>query len=361
MALLNTEANTVEDLAAQLRAQWSGDWNINGEDQSAVLARMLWDRGVRDASQISTADKAYDYDLRADRGWDVGGDNPLEQRTGKTLNIGGVTLGALGDRGRGDTMGDQYGVLGSDQWGRSELGWNSQGDGAVGFEVVTGEDGRVQIVPSWRGSSDMDDVRGLGMVFGGAALGAYLNGGLGAAESVGAAAAPAAETAATTGATTGATAGTTGGGGLLGGSAGAGGAGLKTTAAMQSAMTPAGLTSASGASLGAAGSVTGGGTGFSLGNLFGGISGKDWLGAVGTAIQYADGRRQQRQTEATRAAERAEDREYNDKIRNENRGWSLEDRDNERAYAAQQLAEKQQRIGTTGGGLLGVSLKRKGT
>lgn len=153
----------------------------------------------------------------------------------------------------------------------------------------------------------------------------------------------------------GGSAGGPGSSGLLGGGEAAGG-GLKTTAAMQSAMTPAGLTNAT-----TMGTVTGGNTGFSLSNILGGMTGKDWLGAVGTAIQYADGRRQQAKAEATRATERAEDRAYNDKIREENRGWSLEDRENERAYAARQLADKQQRIGTTGGGLLGVSLKRKGT
>lgn len=188
-------------LAQQLRAQ-GGNWDLNGQDQADALARMLWGQGVRDLSQMRLTDRAYEQAGHFD---DARNGAP-SQAQGKTLDFGGgLTLGALGDRGAGDDFGamgvlrpqsrdadfDASGNFLGQQTGY-ELGWNSEGDGAVGYEVVSGPDGRAQIVPKWNSSNDKNDIMGMLGVFGGAALGAYMNGGWGAgAEAAAGGAAPA--------------------------------------------------------------------------------------------------------------------------------------------------------------------------
>lgn len=162
-------------LAQQLRAQApASDWDNGGIDRADELAQMLWAKGVRDLSQMRLVDRSY-----ADPNFfRESGDAP-QQLQGQALDFGnGLTLGGLGDQGRGDRYGD-LGVLSINRNGTPELGWSSQGHGAVGYQVQTGPDGRVQIVPAWASSSDMDNIRGLGMVFGGAlagSLGAFGSG-----------------------------------------------------------------------------------------------------------------------------------------------------------------------------------------
>lgn len=351
-------ANDWQALAEQLRAQGGdADWNIGGIDRADELAQMLWGRGVRDLSQMRLADKAYDYDVRQDRGWDFGGDNPIEQRQGQALDFGGgLLLGGLGDQGKGDRMGDQYGVLSADQYGKPELGWSSQGHGAVGYQVRTGADGKPQIVPAWNSSSDADDVRGLGMVFGGALAGSMGAFGAGAEAAGGAGASAAApEAAASTVAGGAGEAGlsSAAGGGLKttsllgsgGGASAIGGSGLTTTGAMSAAMTP---------------TISAGGSTFSLGSLFSGFTGKDWIGVLGAGVQYAEGRRRERAANERSDTQRAQDRQWQLDDRADSRTYNEAQRDEQRAYNERLQRERWQRMGSTGGGLLGVRLKRKG-
>lgn len=249
-------ASPYDALAQALRGQWAGDWNIGGIDRAAELAQMLQGAGVTSLDGLSLVPKTYTWSAT-----DMG-DNDLmrgfsEQRTGNALQIDGKTLGALGDQGRGDYYGNQWGILtdshGSGADGRQELGWSSKGGGAISYEVRPGPDGKLQIQPHWTSSSDAGDIRET-IINGLAAVGSVYGAGMGL-ESLGVGAA-----------------GGAGGGGTAGGlgAAGSGGSGISLSAADIAAGVP-GLTQAEVAA------------------LWPGISGEGLAGVAGTGAAASGG------------------------------------------------------------------------
>lgn len=117
-------------------------------------------------------------------------------------------------------------------------------------------------------------------------------------------------------------------------------------------------------------SVTGGSTAFDLGGLFKGMTGRDWISVLGTGLQYAEGRRTQRNAAARTDAQREQDRQWelDDDARDRER--ELADRADQRAYNQSTLNEQRsydqgllakswERRASTGGGLLGLTMGRK--
>lgn len=181
---------SIIELASALKQRApNADWMNGGIDRSLELATMLWNKGVRDLSQLKLVDKQYkNYGYTPEQMAQMGGDNPYGgpmseiTGTGKALDFGNdLIIGDLGDRGRGSQYGS-LGILGGGSSGKPQIGWSSEGKGAVGYDVITDKDGNVSIVPSWESSNEADDARraaiGAAATFG---LGYGLNAAFGAA------------------------------------------------------------------------------------------------------------------------------------------------------------------------------------
>ena len=190
-------------LAELLRAQ-GGDWNIGGIDRAQELADLLGKQGVTslDVRGFTGGGEAANpnYTPNPNPGEALRGGKP-DPNWSKTiqvprqLTIGGKNIGFAGNYNNDGSYGQHAGpgLQSSGNLGDinsyNRVGWSARGDGNVSYNVVTGPDGKLRIMPFWASSNETAKYA---PVVG--ALGAFVGGGLlanaagmGAAGSAGAA------------------------------------------------------------------------------------------------------------------------------------------------------------------------------
>ena len=169
-------------LEEQLRAQ-GGDWNIGGIDRAAELADLLRRKGVTSLDGLKF--KSVEKDRDVPGSWSGGevehwNAPTTEKYKANTLMFGDKSVGFLGDYNNDGSYGNksQSILKGADG---SMLGWSSRGDGAVGYHVEVGPDGKVKIAPHWGDTSDKKKLIEAAMVLGTPAAIWAASGGLAAA------------------------------------------------------------------------------------------------------------------------------------------------------------------------------------
>lgn len=152
---MSAEQNRV---ANQLRAQYRGNWNVNGQDRAKELAGMLVGKGVTDISKMKFSDWK-DYDVKLESGAaNESGEQAYEQVKGKGRGIdfgNGTVIGNLSN-----SWTPVEGIFHESGKG-SEIGWSAEGKGNVGF-VVAERNGKPVIVPVGGSSSDRGEILQVG-------------------------------------------------------------------------------------------------------------------------------------------------------------------------------------------------------